>query len=69
MEIAHGRGFNHDAGRLQVFEDPLPHLHRRAHADHFHAVRRGQVHRTGNQHHAGTARGGRFGQRVAHFAA
>ncbi len=56
------------AGR-QVLEHLLAHLGGRAHGDHLHAARRRKVHRAGDQDHARAARGGGFGQRVAHLAA
>ena len=45
------------------------HLRRRAHGDGFHAARRGQRHRSGNQDDARAPCRRGFGQRIAHFAA
>ncbi len=47
----------------------LAHFDRGLHLNHFHPARRGQIHRTGNQHHARAPRRGLFGQRVSHLAA
>ncbi len=69
VEIGHCGRFHHDGRGLQMFEDLVAHLGGGAHGDGFDAAGRGEMHRSGDQHHPRAARGRCLRQRVAHLAA